>query len=127
MTAPLAFCTIVDGAIPFPCAGTLHVCAGSGSGNTGRRRQARGIASLVESLARCCCPCARVGRILGNGGHGAGRIVRKVSGYALFYVLFTCCGFTTSHIISSYHVELFEILSRLNAKFKILFLLNNIF
>ena len=32
---------------------TLHGCAGSGGGNTGRRRQARGIASLVESHARC--------------------------------------------------------------------------
>ena len=34
-------------------AATLHVCAGSGGGNTGRRRQAQRIASLVESHARC--------------------------------------------------------------------------
>ena len=55
-------------------AATLHVSAGSGGGNTGRRQPARGIALLACPLVRCLSLRElRPGTSEGKGGHGAGR------------------------------------------------------
>ena len=55
---------------------TLHVSAGSGGGNTGRRQQARSIALLACTLARCLSMREiRPGTSGGKGERDAGRKV----------------------------------------------------
>ena len=64
---------------------TLHVSAGSGGGNTGRRQQARSIALLAFTLARCLSVREiRPGTSEGKGGRDTGR---KVEEYVCVHAL----------------------------------------